>query len=117
MIRYNCFARSLAVIINRSFGNPVLTYFDDLGSLVPAPLGTLALWVVGDTRLTLGYPLKTSKSLVDATNIPRPLRIIPGPSDRPYTTHRTPSGEVAKWAQIILDQVTAGRITAKHMGN
>ena len=65
VIHYNCFPRALAFLINRTLGIPVLNYFDDFGAIVPDPIGTRALWVVENTSLTLGAPMKTIKSLVD----------------------------------------------------
>ena len=61
---YNCFARSLAVLTILTLGIPALNYFGDFGALVPDPLGTMALWMVENTRLTLGAPMETTKSLV-----------------------------------------------------
>ena len=66
VIRYNFFARSLAVLINRTLGIPVLNYFEDFGALVPEPLGTMALRMVENTSLNLGAPMWNIKSLVDA---------------------------------------------------
>ena len=94
VIRYNCFARSLSVITNRTLGIPVLNYFADFGASVPEPLGTMALLMVENTILTLGAPMKTIKSRFDTQLILlRPLRILPGPPEGPYTEHRTSSGE------------------------
>ena len=64
VIHYNCLARALAVLINRTLGIPILNYFDDFGALVPDPLGTMALWMVENTSLALGAPMETIKSLV-----------------------------------------------------
>ena len=68
-IRYNCFARSLAAIINRALGIPALNYFGDFGDLVPEPLCTIVLWMVENTSLVLGAPMKTANSLVDTRNL------------------------------------------------
>ena len=45
VLRYNCFSRSLAVLINRMFGIPLVSYFDDFGSFCPAELAPKALSV------------------------------------------------------------------------
>ena len=65
IIRYNCFARALAVLMNHLLGIPVLNYFDDFGALVHEPLGARALWMVENTISVLGAPMQTIKSLVD----------------------------------------------------
>ena len=35
---YNCFPQTVAVVVNRLFGLPLVNYFDDLGSMVPTSL-------------------------------------------------------------------------------
>ena len=40
---YNCFSRTIAVIINRLFGLPLVNYFDALGSMIPTSLSDTGL--------------------------------------------------------------------------
>ena len=65
MIHYNCFSRTLDVLINRIFGIPVLSYCDDFGPFFPATVAPTAL--AGFTKATeiLKSHLKTIKSRCD----------------------------------------------------
>ena len=80
VIHYNCFARALAVLINLALGIPALNYFEDFGSLVPDPLGTMALWMVANTSRTLG-PRDENHRITrgHSYNLLRPARVLPGP--------------------------------------
>ena len=113
---YNCFARALAVLMNRLLGIPVLNYFDDFGALVPEPLGDRALWMVGNTSSVLGAPMKTIKSLVDTQlTFLGLLGSFPGPQRGLLLSIELPQGKIAKWSQIIRDHIAGGRITSKHL--
>ena len=89
VIHYNCFARPLAVLINRALGIPVLNYFDDFGVLLPGPLGAMTLWMVENTSSTLGAPMKTIKSLVDAHLAFLGILDIFRAPERTHSEHRT----------------------------
>ena len=117
VIRYNCLARSLAVIINRPSGIPALNYFGDFGALVPEPLGTMALWVVENTSLTLGAPMRKIKSLVDAQlTFLGLLGSLPGPQRGLILSIALPQDKITKWSQIIRDRIANGRTTSNHLG-
>ena len=74
--------------------NSLLNYFDDFGALVPEPLGAMDLWVVENTILTLGAPMKNTKSLVGTQHTCLGiLGSFPAPPEGPYTEHRTSSGQ------------------------
>ena len=91
VIHYNCIARSLAVLINRALGIPVLNYFDDFGALVPEPLGAMAIWAVGNTSSTIGAPTKTIKSIADTQMAFLGILVpISGPAEMTHIEHQLP---------------------------
>ena len=115
-IRYNCSARYLAALISRTLGIPALNYFDDFGALVPEPLGAMALWMVENTGLTLGSPMKNTKSLVDTQlTFLGLLGYPPGPQRDIILNIELPQGKIAKWPQIIRDHIANGWITSEHL--
>ena len=58
VIHYNCFARTIAVLINLTVGIPVLTYFDYCGALGPEPLGAASIRRVESFGDFSGTPAK-----------------------------------------------------------
>ena len=62
VLRYNCFPRSLDVIINRYFGIPLLNYYDDFGAFCPSPLAERALSIFSSSTTILGSDLNDEKS-------------------------------------------------------
>ena len=59
---YNCFPRTVAVIINRLVGLPIVNYFDDIGSMVPAPLSGDGLRLLIDVCALFGVILGDRKT-------------------------------------------------------
>ena len=53
--QYNCFSRIIAILINRIFGIPQVSYFDDLGAQTPTEIALAALNTVKIFLMTLGY--------------------------------------------------------------
>ena len=116
LIHYNCLARPLAVLINRTLGIPVLIYFDDFGALEPESLGTMALWMVENTTPTLCAPMKSTKSLVGAHHtFLGLLGSFLVPQKGLILSIELPQGKIAKWPHIIRDRIADGRITSKHL--
>ena len=62
MTPYNCFPRILGVVINRIFGLPLVTYFDDMGSLSPSEINKISIGAVKIFHIALGVFLKKDKT-------------------------------------------------------
>ena len=64
VLHYNIFSRVVAELVCRTFGIPMLSYFDDFGALLPASLASRGLRVFSRWRELLGISLKLAKSEV-----------------------------------------------------
>ena len=54
-IHYNCYSRTVAILISRIFGIPIISYYDDRCALIPPDLGQLALARTKIFVSTIGY--------------------------------------------------------------
>ena len=59
---YNCFSRALAVLTNKIFGIPLLSYFDDYGAMSPETIGKPALETVDSFFNILGALINDKKT-------------------------------------------------------
>ena len=64
VIHYNCFTREFDVIINRAFGIPLLSYYDDFGSIAPEILGQTSLETIHSDDKAITMILRDGKSEV-----------------------------------------------------
>ena len=62
VLRYNAFSRLLSELVSMVLGIPILCFFDDFGSIVPADLAERALATFTSFCSKLGIQLKTAKS-------------------------------------------------------
>ena len=53
VVRYKCFSRALAVLLNKYLGVPLVNYYDDFGAFSPATLATKALAIFSETSSIL----------------------------------------------------------------
>ena len=61
-IHYNCFSRTIAFLVNRIFGKPLVSYFDDMGAPTPTEIDQLAIETVSIfTRTLRVFPKKRTK--------------------------------------------------------
>ena len=69
VIRYNCFSMAFAVLVNRIFGIPLISYYGDFGALIPESVGArelsaidkgagILLVIFKDTKSELGNEVK-----------------------------------------------------------
>ena len=61
VIHYNCYSRTVAILINRILGIPLIAYYDDLGALIPSDLGQLTLATAKVFVTTIGYFISGKK--------------------------------------------------------
>ena len=64
VLHYNVFSRLLSEIVSKLLGIPLLCFFDDFGSIIPAELANRALATFTAFCSKLGITLKTAKSEV-----------------------------------------------------
>lgn len=62
VIHYNCYSRTVAILIYRIFGIPIISYYDDLGALIPSDLGQLAMETTKIFVSTIGYFINNKKT-------------------------------------------------------
>ena len=104
---YNCFSRTLAVLINRIFGIPLMSYFDDLGALTPSEITQLALETIKEFLLILMIFLNGRK-----TNLGEDLVFLgllgfpPNPSRRMTLAIVLPQDKKDRWVAAIKTSLT-----------
>ena len=114
VLHYNCFSRSLAVLINRMFGIPPISYFDDFGSFCPAGLAHKALSVFSKATEILKSDLNKDKSKCDKS-----LEFLGLTGDFPQAESGMilmiylPQEKITKWPNIIDEILTLGKIQHK----
>ena len=59
---YNCLSRAIAVLVNRIFGIPLISYFDDLWAMMPAELGRPAIDTVKILLMAVGIFLNARET-------------------------------------------------------
>ena len=62
--RYNCLSRLISVIFNKTFGTPLLAYFDDFGAIAPKNMCGEDLETFETFCETLGIRLKLTKTVL-----------------------------------------------------
>ena len=101
--RYNFLLRILGVLINRIFGIPLATYFDDIGALSPSELDQLAHDTVEIFFIALGIFLKKDK-----TGLGREMALLglrgafPGPDNGMALEITPPEDKRKSWAEMML---------------
>ena len=102
VLHYNCFSRLISVIFNKTFGIPLLAYFDDFGALAPKNLCEKALKTFETFCETLGIRLKTAKTELGTRLTFLGLKgDFPKPSNDMTLSIRLPKAKAAKWASEI----------------
>ena len=62
VLHYNCFARCLAILVNRRLGIPTVAYFDDFGPFIPTEIAQEALTTFSGFLTELASELNDRKS-------------------------------------------------------
>ena len=112
VIHYNCFSRILGVLVNKIFGIPLVTYFDDYGAMTPDELNKLALDTTKVFLLTLGVFLKDDKTKLGSTMTFLGVQgIFPSPTNGMTLEVSLPTDKRQKWADAIARILNLGVIT------
>ena len=87
-LHYNCRSRCLAALISKTFGIPMLGYFDDYGAFAPSDLEDDADETIGDFTSALVIVMKDGeRQKGPPPDLSWPPRGLPIPSDRHAITH------------------------------
>ena len=109
---YNCFSRVVAILINRIFGIPQVSYFDDLGAQTPSEMAQPALDTIKIFLMTLGIFLKHSKTGLGEIMIFFGLEgSFPNPHNDMTLSIALPEEKKTKWAAAINKIIQLGTIT------
>ena len=112
VIHYNCFSRILGVLVNKIFGIPLVTYFDDYGAMTPDVINKLALDTTKIFLLTLGVFLKDDKTKLGSTMTFLGVQgIFPSPTNGMTLEVSLPADKKQKWADAITRILDLGVIT------
>ena len=112
VIHYNCFSRILGVLTNKIFGIPLVTYFDDYGSMTPKEIDQLTLNTVKIFMITIGVFLKDDKTkLGDVMTFLGIQGSFPSPSNGMTLEVSLPEDKKKKWVDMITQIIDLGIIT------
>ena len=116
MAHYNCLSRALAVLANKIFGIPLLSYFDDYGSIIPETLGRPALETVDSFFNVLGALINDNK-----TDLGRKVVFSGITGEFPNSDNGTalsislPLGKARSWSLMIQKAIGLGVIGHKEL--
>ena len=109
VIRYNCFSRVIAILVNRIFGIPLVSYYDDLGAPIPSDLGDLALTTTQEFLRLVAVFLNTKKTdMGEEVAFLGLLGRFPNPGNDMTLSIALPEDKKTNWATIIDKIPTLG---------
>ena len=116
VLHYNCFSRCLAVLMNRCFGIPMVSYFDDFGSFIPRELAQAALDTFSGSLAILGSDLNNDKSgLGSELNFLGLTGNFPQVSSGMLLRIFLPEDKILTWSAQIDEFTRAGSISHKQL--
>ena len=116
VLHYNCFSRAVAVLFTRVTGAPLLSYFDDFGSLVPSEALGQSLEAFMAFCQLLGLKLKDSKTEKGpALTFLGIFGEFPGPHNDMSSTISLPREKALRWGAKLQGYVAQRTIRHKDL--
>ena len=118
VLHYNCFSRCLAILMNKCFGAPMVSYFDDFGSFIPKELAQAALDTFSGCLAELKSDLNNDKS-----DLCSELKFLGLTGNFPQVSSGMrlriflPEDKIIAWSALIDEFIAARSISHKQHKN
>ena len=112
VLHYNVFARIITELVNRIFGIPMISFFDDFGGMTPPELTLDAVTIFGEFAKTVIFELKDKKTKfgkrVDFLGLSGEF---PARSNKGTLSICLTREKATNWRALIVDFLKEGRIS------
>ena len=116
VLHYNVFSRILSEVVSKLFGIPLLCFFDDFGSIIPAEIAKQALNVFTSFCSKLGIKLKAEKSEWGSKVTFLGLQgFFPCKTDGYQLSVTLTSEKASKWADEIAGHIRTRSISSPEL--
>ena len=106
------------MLINRIFGIPLVSYYDDMGSMVPSELARPALETIRDFLFTLMVYLNNKKTdLGEEVTFLGLLGDFPRPGNKMTLSITLPEEKKADWVALITEIQTLGVVSRDQLAS